>query len=110
MRIPTQRRATFWTIYSMRATAKTLVILDRGFYDFLFFVSLIAQQIDFITRLKSNASMEVVQILSESYRRERTLDYSGLGRPRESPAQAEIGGNPGREGMVLLSLTGVQRS
>ena len=38
------------------ARAKTLLILDRGFYDFLFFASLIAQQIDFITRLKSNAS------------------------------------------------------
>ena len=49
------------------ATAKTLLILDRGFYDFLFFAALIAQQVDFITRLKSNASMEVVKVLSSSY-------------------------------------------
>ena len=56
------------------AAAKTLLILDRGFYDFLFFAQLIAQQVDFITRLKSNAAMEVVQVLSESYRlRERLI-------------------------------------
>ena len=50
------------------ATAKTLLILDRGFYDFLLFAHLIAQQVDFITRLKSNASMKVVKTLSCNYR------------------------------------------
>jgi hypothetical protein len=35
------------------ATAKTLLILDRGFYDFKFFLRLIVKQIDFITRIKS---------------------------------------------------------
>lgn len=49
------------------ATAKTLLILDRGFYDFQFFLSLIAKQVDFITRIKSNASFEVQRILSYNY-------------------------------------------
>ena len=57
------------------ATAKTLLILARGFYDFLFFANLIAQEVDFITRLKSNASMEVVKILSDNYRlRDRLIN------------------------------------
>ena len=34
-------------------TAKTLLLLDRGFYHFQFFAALISQQVDFITRLKA---------------------------------------------------------
>ena len=49
------------------ATAKTLLILDRGFYDFQFFLRLITKQVDFITRIKSNASFEVERILSYDY-------------------------------------------
>jgi hypothetical protein len=49
------------------ATTKTLLILDRGFYDFNFFLRLIAKQIDFITRIKSNAAFEVEQILSYDF-------------------------------------------
>ena len=37
-------------------TSKTLLILDRGFYDFAFFLRLIAKEVDFITRIKSNAA------------------------------------------------------
>jgi len=46
--------------------ASTLLILDRGFYDFDF-VRLIAKQVDFITRIKSNAAFEVERILSSDY-------------------------------------------
>jgi hypothetical protein len=49
------------------ATAKTLLILDRGFYDFKFFLRLIAKQVDLITRIKSNAAFEVERILSYDY-------------------------------------------
>lgn len=49
------------------ATTKTLLILDRGFYDFNFFLRLIAKQIDFITRIKSNAAFEVERILSYDF-------------------------------------------
>ncbi len=56
--------------------------MDRGFYDFVFFANLIAQQVDFITRPKSNASMKVVKTLSSNYRlRDRliTLGTDGEG-------------------------------
>lgn len=46
------------------AGAKTLLILDRGFYDFQFFADLMAKGTDFITRTKSNAKIEVVKRLS----------------------------------------------
>lgn len=49
------------------ATAKTLLILDRGFYDFGFFLRLIAKQVDFITRIKSNAAFDVERIFSYDY-------------------------------------------
>jgi len=44
--------------------AKTLLILDRGFYDFQFFAHLTGKDAHFITRLKSNAKLEVVQRLT----------------------------------------------
>lgn len=49
------------------ATAKTLLILDRGFYDFQFFMRLTVKQVDFITRIKSNAAFEVERILSYDF-------------------------------------------
>ncbi len=45
---------------------KTLLILDRGFYDFQFFADLIRQEADFITRLKSNAKVDVVKCLTST--------------------------------------------
>lgn len=48
-------------------SAKSLLILDRGFYDFRFFICLIGKQVDFITRIKSNAAFEVERILSYDY-------------------------------------------
>ena len=43
---------------------KSLLILDRGFYDFQFFADLMANGAHFITRLKSNAKIEVVHRFS----------------------------------------------
>lgn len=48
------------------AKAKTLLILDRGFYDFGFFTDLIEQQVDFITRPKKNAFFIVTQTLTSN--------------------------------------------
>ena len=45
---------------------KTLLILDRGFYDFKFFAALVQQGAAFITRLKSNAKIEVVDVLTRT--------------------------------------------
>jgi len=45
---------------------RTLLLLDRGFYDFRFFADLIAKECHFITRPKSNAKIEVVRWLSDT--------------------------------------------
>ena len=46
--------------------AKTLLILDRGFYDFKFFASLVEQGAAFITRLKDNTKIKVVTVLTST--------------------------------------------
>jgi len=45
---------------------KTLLLLDRGFYDFKFFAALVSQGVAFITRLKSNSKIEVVKVLTST--------------------------------------------
>ena len=45
---------------------KTLLILGRGFYDFKFLAALVDQGAAFITRLKSNAKIEVVKVLTST--------------------------------------------
>lgn len=48
-------------------TAKTLLLLDRGFYHFSFWFQLIEQDVHFITRLKKGASIKVEQVFTDSY-------------------------------------------
>ena len=45
----------------------TLLLLDRGFYHFLFWLQLIDNNIHFITRLKKGAAIKVEQIFTDSY-------------------------------------------
>ncbi len=49
------------------ATAKTLLILDRGFYDFQFFLDLIARRVAIITRIKSNAAYCVERVFTDTF-------------------------------------------
>jgi Transposase DDE domain len=46
------------------ATAKTLLLLDRGFYDFEWWSTLIAKQVHFICAAKSNLAYTVIEDLS----------------------------------------------
>ncbi len=48
-------------------SAKTLLLLDRGFYHFSFWLKLIEKEIHFITRLKKGASIKVEKIFTDSY-------------------------------------------
>ncbi|CDN16062.1 hypothetical protein RintRC_5771 [Richelia intracellularis] len=48
-------------------TAKTLLLLDRGFYHFTFWLQLIEQEVHFITRLQKGASIQVEQVFTNSY-------------------------------------------
>lgn len=46
--------------------AQSLLILDRGFYDFTFFARLLDKGCHLITRLKTNATLEIVCILTKT--------------------------------------------
>jgi hypothetical protein len=45
-------------------SAKTLLVLDRGFYDFQWWVQLVQKQVDFICAGKSNLVYTVVEVFS----------------------------------------------
>lgn len=47
--------------------AKTLLLLDRGFYHFSFWQQLLEQEVHFITRLKKGAAIQVEQVLTQSF-------------------------------------------
>lgn len=61
-------------------TSKTLLLLDRGFYHFQFFATLISQQVDFITRVKAGAAIEVVQVFTSQHDVRDQLIKLGTGR------------------------------
>ena len=48
-------------------TENTLLLLDRGFYHFIFWQELIDRKVQFITRLKKGAAIKVLEIFTESY-------------------------------------------
>lgn len=59
--------------------AKTLLILDRGFYDFNFFAALIEQEVAFITRSKSNAFWIGHRLLSQTGKVRDQIIFLGTG-------------------------------
>ena len=65
-------------------TAKTLLLLDRGFYHFNFWLQLIEQEVDFVTRLKKGASIKVEQVFTDSYALKDRLIRLGSGT-RKTP-------------------------
>ncbi|MEO0688647.1 MAG: IS4 family transposase, partial [Cyanobacteria bacterium J06649_11] len=58
---------------------KTLLLLDRGFWNFGLFEKLILQKADFITRLKSKAQYKSILVLSQSSTHRDTLISLGTG-------------------------------
>lgn len=60
--------------------AKTLLLLDRGFYHFFFWQQLIEGKIDFITRLKKGTSIQIVKVFSDSYGLRDKLIRLGSGK------------------------------
>ena len=61
-------------------TANTLILLDRGFYHFLFFQQLIDRNVHFITRLKAKASLKYLKTFSDDYGVKDRLIQLGTGR------------------------------
>ena len=60
--------------------AKTLLVLDRGFYDFDFFAALIEQKAAFITRLKDNAFFIVAETLTSTDKVKDVIIFLGTGQ------------------------------
>jgi hypothetical protein len=48
-------------------TENTLLLIDRGFYHFSFWLKLIEKQVHIITRLKKGAAIKVLEIFTNSY-------------------------------------------
>jgi len=61
-------------------TAKTLILLDRGFYHFQFLQQLVNQEVHFITRLKAKASIKYLKIFSYDHSLKDRLIQLGTGR------------------------------
>ena len=59
--------------------ARTLILLDRGFYHFLFWQQLIERDVHFITRLKKGAKFKEQHIFTESYSIRDRLIQMGYG-------------------------------
>ncbi len=47
--------------------ASTLLLLDRGFYHFKFWLELIDKEIHFISRIKKGAAIKVLEVFTEGY-------------------------------------------
>ncbi len=60
--------------------SKTLLLLDRGFYHFEFWQKLINQNIDFITRIKKGASVEILKRFTHSHDLRDSLINIGCGK------------------------------
>jgi len=58
---------------------QTLLLLDRGFYHFSFWLKLIEADIHLITRLKKGASIQVEQVFTKSYDLRDSLVRLGSG-------------------------------
>lgn len=59
--------------------ANTLLLLDRGFYHFSFWLKLIERDIHLITRLKKGAAVQVQQVFTKSYDLKDSLIRLGSG-------------------------------
>ena len=58
---------------------KTLLLLDRGFYHFSFWLKLIERDIHLITRLKKGAAIQLQQVFTKSYDLKDSLIRLGAG-------------------------------
>lgn len=76
---PYQHESNFVSQLLALISEKTLLVLDRGFWNFRFFEQLIESQSDFITRLKAKAHYESVSVLSQSSTHRDQLIRLGTG-------------------------------
>jgi hypothetical protein len=72
-------------------TAKTSLLLDKGFYHFSFWLKLIEQKVDFVTRLKKGASIQVEQVFTDSYALRDRMIRLGAGT-KNTPFRDDLSG------------------
>ncbi|MBD2537036.1 IS4 family transposase [Nostoc flagelliforme FACHB-838] len=77
---PAASETNFETSLLNLLPAKTLVLLDRGFYHFQFLQQLINQEVHFITRLKAKASIKYLKIFSYDHLLKDRLIQLGTAR------------------------------
>ncbi|MEM9276657.1 MAG: IS4 family transposase [Cyanobacteria bacterium P01_F01_bin.143] len=77
--LPCAHESNFVPLLLELIAPKTLLLLDRGFWNYGLFEQLIEKQSDFITRLKSNAQYKSISILSQSATHRDTLIRLGTG-------------------------------
>jgi Transposase DDE domain len=71
---PYQHESNFVPQLLELISPQTLLLLDRGFWNFRFFEQLIKSQSDFITRIKAKAQYKSLCVLSQSpYHRDRLI-------------------------------------
>ena len=68
-------------------TPKTLLLLDRGFWNYSLFEQLTQKRADFITRLKAKAQYKSLWLLSQSSHHRDTLIRLGTGSLRQSDSR-----------------------
>jgi hypothetical protein len=71
-------------------SVNTLLLLDRGFYHFSFWLQLIEQKIHFITRLKKGTSIKVEKVFSDSYSLRDRLIILGSGTKRTPDVRVRL--------------------
>jgi hypothetical protein len=77
---PAASETNFEALLLKLLPAKTLILLDRGFYHFQFLQQLINQEVHFITRLKAKASIKYLKIFSYDHSVKDRLIQLGTGR------------------------------
>jgi hypothetical protein len=83
-------------------TANTLLLLDRGFYHFSFWLKFIEHRVDFITRLKKGASIQVERVFTNSYALRDFYGASRLGHRKNSLHYLTSDRSSFREYLALL--------
>lgn len=73
-----------WTQLLQMTPARTLLIFERGFYDFGQFAALVEQEAAWLTRLKHNASYRLSETLTSSHSLKDQIICLGHGR-RKTP-------------------------
>ena len=76
--------------WSKLVTGNTLLLLDRGFYHFSFWLQLIEKKIHFISRLKKGASIKVEKVFTDSYSLRDRLICLGSGTKRTPSVRVRL--------------------